>query len=94
MMRTFTGTEKYYVLVLIPYGGKDHGCEPRYWAKEKDFTLKGLTHATRFDSITAAKAVMTKARKKYRECPWFGITDKDEMIIAEVNTNAPVMEVV
>lgn len=44
-MREFTGTESYYVLMLIPFGSKDHGHEPRYWAKEKDFILKDLTHA-------------------------------------------------
>lgn len=92
-MREFTGSEAYYVLMLIPFGSKGHEHAPRYWAKEKDFILKDLTHATRFDSITAAKAVMTKARKKYKECPWFGITDNDEMIIAEVNAKVPIKEV-
>lgn len=92
-MRVFTGTEEYYVLMLIPFGSKEHGYEPRYWAKGKDFVLKDITHATRFDSISAAKSVMTKARKKYRKCLWLGITDNDEMIVAGVCAKVPIKEV-
>lgn len=92
-MRTFIGTEEYYVLMLIPFGSKEHGYALRYWAKGRDFTLKAITHATRFDSISSARSVMTKARKRYRECPWFGITDNDEMIIAEVRSKVHIKEV-
>lgn len=66
----------------------------RYWAKEKDFTFTDITHATRFDSIKAAQAVRTKASKKYKEAPWFGITEDDIMFIAEVHTDVPVKEVI
>jgi len=87
-MRVHTFTEHYYVLVLIQEGVW------RFWAKEKDFSLVDITHATRFDSSLAAKAVMTKARKKYKAAPWFGIKETDEMIIAEVDAKVPVREVV
>lgn len=87
-MRVHTFTEHCYLLVLIQEGVW------HFWAKERDFVLTDITHATRFDSPTAAKAVMTKARKKYKECPWFGIKETDEMIIVEEDAKVPVREVV
>lgn len=87
-MRVHEFTEHYYALVLIQEGVW------YFWVKERGFVLTGITHATRFDSPKAAKAVMTKARKKYTRAPWVGIKETDEMIIAEVDAKVPVQEVV
>ncbi len=86
-MKEFTAQEHYYVIVLLDQQGIAH-----YWAKEKDFYLTDITHATRFDNITVAKGVITKARKKYKECPWFRIKETDPMFIAEVHAVANVKE--
>ena len=91
-MKEFTATEHYYALVLIPHGNPRYP-ETRYWAKEKDFSLKDITHATRFDSITDARRVRTMTQKKYKNAPWFNISENDEMIIAEVSATATVKEV-
>jgi len=87
-MRVHTFTEHYYVLVLIQKGVW------YFWAKERGFVLTDITHATRFDSPPSAKAAMTKARKKYKQAPWVGIKETDEMIIAEVDAKVPVREVI
>lgn len=94
MGKEFTAVEHYYVLALEPARSNQQYKGSRYWAKEKDFTFTDITHATRFDSIKAAQAVRTKASKKYKEAPWFGITEDDIMFIAEVHTDVPVKEVI